>query len=134
LKQRLAPFDLDTFLDKHPRNERWLRQARNELDRALNYRCIDGVGRYESKTYQEHKHQVDNKKSEDDSPSGREPDELESKEYKPKRKASDCKNEKSSHHDGVSPGGVSGGVIVGGALPANLAIISSVAIRSCFGR
>ena len=56
------------------------------------------------------------------------------KKYKPKHEASDCKNEKSSHHDGASPGPVSGGVIVGDALPVNLAIISSVAIRSCFGR
>jgi hypothetical protein len=59
----MVTFDRDVFLDKHRRNERWLRQARNELDRSLNDRCIGGVGRYEAQTYQEYKHQVDNEKA-----------------------------------------------------------------------
>jgi hypothetical protein len=108
LKQRLTLLDRDIFIDKHRVDECGLGQARHELDRPLNYGCIDGVRRYESKTYQENKHQVDNKEAEDDPPTGRKSDELESKENKPKHKASNCQNEKSSHHDGVSPGWVSG--------------------------
>jgi len=52
----------------------------------LNDSCIGGIRRNESEAYEEHKHQMDNKEAENDSPTGRKPDELESKEYKPEHK------------------------------------------------
>jgi hypothetical protein len=86
LKQRLALLDRGTFLDKHFLNERWLREARNELDRSLNDSCIGGIRRNESETYHENKQQMDNKEAENNSPAGRKSDELESKKNKPKHK------------------------------------------------
>ena len=86
LKQRLALLDRGTFLDKHCVNKRWLREARNELDRSLNDSCIGGIRRNELEAYHENKQQMNNKEAEDNSPAGRKSDELESKKNKPKHK------------------------------------------------
>jgi hypothetical protein len=52
----------------------------------LNDSRIGGIRRNEWETYQEHKHQMDNKEAENNSPAGRKSDELESKKNQPKQK------------------------------------------------
>jgi hypothetical protein len=54
------------------------------LDGSLNDNRIGGIRRHEPEAYHEHQQQMDYEEAENNSPSGRKVEELESKENKPK--------------------------------------------------